>query len=181
MSVDDHEAPPDPASLPSVADGKERRLAPASVTVSRWSGAIPTAIISGALLLFVTLFSIFGPVAFAGALLMYAGWMLTTAGLTALILWWPAVRYRHTAYEVSERGIRIRRGVVWRSVSSVPRSRVQHTDVAQGPIERAYKLATLIVYTAGTHHASVSLDGLPHETALQIRDYLIAGGEDDAV
>ncbi len=68
------------------------------------------------------------------------------------------------------------------SVVTVPRSRVQHTDVSQGPIERTYDLATLIIYTAGTHYASISLGGLSHETALFIRDHLIAGGEkDDAV
>ena len=72
--------------------------------------------------------------------------------------------------------------MIWRSICSVPRSRVQHTDVAQGPIERTYDLATLIIYTAGPQHASISLDGLSHETALLIRDHLIAGGEtDDAV
>ena len=101
--------------------------------------------------------------------------------VTGLSLWWPALSYRYTAYRVSERGMRIRRGVVWRTVSSVPRSRVQHTDVSQGPIERMFGLATLVIYTAGTHHASVLLSGLAHDTALRIRDHLIAGGEDDAV
>ena len=71
--------------------------------------------------------------------------------------------------------------MLWRSVSSVPRSRVQHTDVSQGPIERLFELSTLIIYTAGTEHASISLSGLPRATALEIRDHLIEGGQDDAV
>ena len=75
----------------------------------------------------------------------------------------------------------IRRGVVWRSEISVPRSRVQHTDVSQGPLQRRFGLATLILHTAGTHHASVSLAGLPHAAALAIRDYLIEGGAGDVV
>jgi membrane protein YdbS with pleckstrin-like domain len=63
----------------------------------------------------------------------------------------------------------------------VPSSRVQHTDVAQGPVERAFDLATLVVYTAGTQHASVTLNGLKNETALAIRDYLIDRDDDDAL
>jgi membrane protein YdbS with pleckstrin-like domain len=114
-------------------------------------------------------------------LLLLGGWIVVSALLTGAIVAWPPVRYRHTAYEVSAQGIRIRRGVFWRSVATVPRSRVQHTDVSQGPIERAYELATLVMYTAGTQHSSVLLPGLAHETALAIRDHLIAGGEDDAV
>jgi membrane protein YdbS with pleckstrin-like domain len=57
---------------------------------------------------------------------------------------------------VDARGLEIRRGVFWRSVVNVPRSRVQHTDVSQGPLERSYGLGTLIVYTAGTDHAQVN-------------------------
>ncbi len=58
---------------------------------------------------------------------------------------------------------------------------MQHTDVSQGPIERLFELSTLIIYTAGTEHASISLGGLARETAFLIRDHLIEGGVDDAV
>ena len=91
-------------------------------------------------------------------------------------LQWPALAYRRTRYIVSPLGIEIRRGVIWRSVTNVPRSRVQHTDVTQGPIMRRHNLATLVMYTAGTQHAMVSLPGLSHEIALQLRDFLIRGG-----
>ena len=63
----------------------------------------------------------------------------------------------------------------------MPRSRVQHTDVSRGPIERGFDLATLIVHTAGTENASISLGGLKAASAYAIRDYLIGSGEDDAV
>jgi uncharacterized protein len=86
---------------------------------------------------------------------------------------WPAIEYRHIAYRVDDDGIEIRSGVVWRSVANVPRSRVQHTDVAQGPLDRRYGLGRLIIYTAGTQHARVELPGLEHQTALTIRDHLL--------
>jgi membrane protein YdbS with pleckstrin-like domain len=164
-----------------VADGKEHTLDPDSIMVDRLSGGVGIALLSAILLVAVLLAAFLGPFNLLGGLALVVGWVFLTAGLVAFVLWWPAVRFRRTAYQVSDHGIRIRRGVIWRSISSVPRSRVQHTDVAQGPIERAYDLATLIIYTAGTHEASVSLGGLKHETALLIRDHLIAGGESDAV
>jgi membrane protein YdbS with pleckstrin-like domain len=63
----------------------------------------------------------------------------------------------------------------------VPRSRVQHTDVSQGPLERRYGLGTLVIYTAGTSHSRVNLEGLDHEVARRIRAHLLPKDEGDAV
>ena len=65
------------------------------------------------------------------------------------------------------------RGVVWRAETSIPKARVQHIDVVQGPIHGRFGLAELVIHTAGTQDASVSLGGLPHGRALGIRDFLI--------
>jgi hypothetical protein len=107
--------------------------------------------------------------------------LIFAALLWTLVLFGPVVRYRHIAYQVDSDEICIRRGVLWRSIHTVPRSRVQHTDVSQGPIERMYELATLIIYTAGTQHAAIALSGLQHARAMRIRDHLIEGGTADAV
>ena len=101
--------------------------------------------------------------------------------LTWTALTWPAVSHRHASYTLAPLGIEIRHGVVWRVVVNVPRSRVQHTDVAQGPLERRYGLARLIIYTAGSSHARVVLHGLDHGVALRIRDYLLPRAGGDAV
>ena len=66
-------------------------------------------------------------------------------------------------------------------MTNVPRSRVQHTDVAQGPLERRYGLGTLVIYTAGTEHAKVALPGLAYADALRIRDQLLPREGADAV
>ena len=105
--------------------------------------------------------------------------------VTILLAWhahqWPVLDYRHTSYRVDALGIEIRRGVYWRVVIHVPRSRVQHTDVSQGPVERRYGLGTLVIYTAGTDHARVDLGGLSHVVALRLRDHLLPSGDTDAV
>jgi uncharacterized protein len=110
-----------------------------------------------------------------------AMWMM----IVALAVWhaeaWPPREFAHTRYHLGPDGLQIARGVLWRSVTHVPRSRVQHTDVSQGPIERRYGLGTLVVYTAGTDHAKVSLPGLAWDTALALRDELRMDRSDDHV
>ena len=105
--------------------------------------------------------------------------------LVLLGLWhavrWPKRAYQHISYRVDDQGIEIRRGVFWRVVINVPRSRVQHIDVSQGPIERRYGLGTLVIYTAGTDHAKVEVEGLEHGRALRIREHLLPSGAADAV
>jgi membrane protein YdbS with pleckstrin-like domain len=95
--------------------------------------------------------------------------------------WWPAVAYRYASYRLSARALEIRRGVLWRSVIDVPRSRIQHSDVSQGPFERLHGLGTLSVYTAGTRYALVRLHGLDHASALAMREHLMQSDEDDVI
>jgi len=166
---------------PGIADGTERRLDRRSIAAERLRGSITVAVFCGLALVAIVVLALAAPLGRLGPLFLALAWFALCGGLVSFALLWPPVRYRYTSYRVSDEGVRIRRGVIWRLAISVPRSRVQHTDVSQGPIERAFDLATLIIYTAGTQHASVHLSGLAHETALAIRDHLIGGDDDDAV
>lgn len=159
----------------------ERQLDPRVIPLQRISGAIFAAFLAagtmvGAMSAWV------GTGGYLLALILFAGLWLV---FNLFVLWhtqrWPAVEYRHTWYRVDERGIEIRRGVYWRVVINVPRSRVQHTDVSQGPLERRYGLGTLVIYTAGTDHAKVTLAGLDHAVALGIREHLMPERGTDAV
>ena len=172
-------APQVPEGPPTVADGERRRLDPRFVSVqrlARWLFAGPLLL---ATLVASVVISILGGA--DEALVLAFLWV----GGAALLVWWahawPALAYRYASYSVDEQGIEIRRGVVWRRVLTVPRSRVQHTDVSQGPIERSHELGTLVIYTAGTSHAQVHLPGLTHATALDIRDHLLPTTSADAV
>lgn len=108
-------------------------------------------------------------------------WVLGTSILARWLWTWPRKAYAHASYRLDADGLEIRRGVVWRRVINVPRTRVQHTDVSQGPLERSHGLSTLIVHTAGTEHAQVALPGLSREDALALRDQLLPGDDRDAV
>lgn len=173
-------ATPDLApEFPSIADGVERRLDPRVVQLGRISGWIATASIAlGSLLALTFLFLVADNLPGWVKALFVVLWVIVTLALAWFSHRWPEVEHRHTSYKVDERGIEIRKGVFWRRVIHVPRSRVQHTDVSQGPIERGFGLGTLVIYTAGTDHARVDLPGLEHATALKIRDYLLPDDED---
>jgi membrane protein YdbS with pleckstrin-like domain len=164
-----------------VADGVVRRLDPRHVSHRQRVGWITAAVVSGFAFIAAfgfwasTRFSLAGLAAAGGAWIAFSGFMAWHAQA------WPEIAYRHASYKVDDQGIEIRRGVFWRTIVNVPRSRVQHTDVSQGPLERTHELGTLVVYTAGTDHARVDLAGLAHARALRIREHLLPKGEGDAV
>lgn len=171
----------DDSQQPGIADGISRPLDPRYVELERQVGWIATGVLT------VVGFGGFGIFVLAARPGTLAGSVIGAfllAGLIAFAWWqqaWPIVEYRHASYRVDANGLEIRRGVYFRAVTTVPRSRVQHTDVAQGPLQRRYGLATLVVHTAGNTSAEVELPGLTHEIALRIRDHLLPGRSDDAV
>jgi len=91
-----------------------------------------------------------------------------------LIIRVPLRRYHARGYQLGGDRLRVVRGLLFRSDTVVPFGRVQHIDVHQGPIERVYGLGTLVLHTAGTHNASVSLPGLAHADALAMREEIRA-------
>ncbi len=166
---------------PSIADGVERSLDPRSVRLARIVGWIFTASVAIPSLITLLLVAfLVGLPGWADALAALA-WLAVTGVLAWSGHHWPEVEHRHISYRVDGQGMEIRRGVFWRRVINVPRSRVQHTDVSQGPLERSQGLGTLVIYTAGTEHARAELGGLDHGTALLIRDHLLPRESDDAV
>jgi membrane protein YdbS with pleckstrin-like domain len=167
--------------MTAIDDPEIRRLDPRVIPLDRAVGWIVSAAISAGLLIAAFILWLSGSFGTRGTLLLAGVWALVTAGSAWLSYQWPPLHYRFTSYKLDAKGIEIRTGVIWRTVIAVPRSRVQHIDVSQGPLERSYGLGTLVIYTAGTAHSQVGLSGLAHRTALSLRDHLLPTGEDDAV
>jgi membrane protein YdbS with pleckstrin-like domain len=100
------------------------------------------------------------------------------AGLSWLL---PALSYQHLRFGVDDTGIAIESGILWRSRIALPRVRIQHTDVSQGPLERRYGVGTLKLYTAGSRHTRIELPGLNYDDAISLRDALLAAGGSSGV
>lgn len=179
---DEPEAQSGPRPLePQVELAAVRQLDPQYVALARAVGWILTASVSAGLLAAVGVLWLTADLARWASALLIPGWLLITLAVGWFSYVWPEVHYRHLSYVLDDKGIEIRSGVWWREVVNVPRSRVQHIDVSQGPLERSYGLGRLVLYTAGTDHSRVELPGLSHAAALVLRDHLLPRGGDDAV
>jgi membrane protein YdbS with pleckstrin-like domain len=92
----------------------------------------------------------------------------------------PGRIYRRLGYAIDGRLLRVVRGWMFHVDTVVPFVRVQHIDVARGPVDKMFGLARLVVHTAGTHNSIVTLPGLSPETAAAIRDAIRAEIRADA-
>ena len=98
-----------------------------------------------------------------------ASGVVALLGLAA-VAWLPRRRWRAWGYREGDEELDIRQGRLFRVRTLVPFARVQHIDVAEGPVERAFGLATLVLHTAGTRAAAVALPGLTRAEADEMRD-----------
>lgn len=87
-----------------------------------------------------------------------------------LVVTW--LRFRVFRFEVRGDSLYIERGVFTRVKTVVPFVRLQHVDSQRSPVERAVDLATLVVYTAGSRSADVSIPGLTPARAEGLREEL---------
>jgi len=109
-----------------------------------------------------------------------APWLLPGIALAAglpLAVALPALRYARWRYAVRPHDLWIRQGIAWVSVTVVPLSRLQFVDTRQGPLDRLFGLAELVVHTAALG-TSARLPGLAVQEAERLRDRL-AAVEDD--
>lgn len=94
----------------------------------------------------------------------------------------PPVRYRAWRFILRDEHVYLRHGVLFRTTSIVPHARIQHVDTRHGPIDRWLGLASLVIFTAGTRGAIVTIPALAAAEAEEIRDELAArSGAGDAV
>jgi len=89
------------------------------------------------------------------------------AALVVFLVVLPPIRYMRWRYQLSEDYLDIAKGIVWRKRYTIPFIRVQNTDTRQGPILRAFGLASVTVSTAAREH---EIPGLDMETAEALRD-----------
>lgn len=100
--------------------------------------------------------------------------------VVAIVL--PPIRYRAWRFILRDEHVYLRHGVLFRTTSIVPHARIQHVDTRHGPIDRWLGLASLVIFTAGTRGAIVTIPALAAGEAEEIRDQLAArSGAGDAV
>jgi uncharacterized protein len=163
------------AATDPLPDPAERHLAPSVVWLWRAGLAMRTATWA----IGAAVFGAFAP--------WPLPWTAIVVGIVVLgvvtTLIWPPMRFRAWSFRMRERDLWVRFGVLWRTVSVIPYSRIQHVDTRHGPVERWLGLSSIIVYTAGVRGADVEIPGLAADEAEALREQLahLGGGEDAAV
>lgn len=120
--------------------------------------------------------TIFGGLAYlADRFLLGIGeWVGPAVGALALALGVVHVvfKYRVWKFEVRDDDLYLERGVLTRVNTVVPFVRVQHVDTQRSPVERAAGLSSVVVYTAGSRGADVTIPGLTPDRADTLQEQL---------
>jgi membrane protein YdbS with pleckstrin-like domain len=150
-----------------------QKLDLAFVKSERLASLIFVAIVSPVLLFIWVLVGFFVREAFdTTQWLVLLGWVVLTLLGVFCSFYLPKRTYETTSWQVKDSGIEIQRGIWWKHQIFIPRDRIQHTDIKQGPMMRRFGIATLVINTGGTHEPSIPLAGILMETAQSIRDQL---------
>ncbi|MFB6228727.1 MAG: PH domain-containing protein [Halobacteriales archaeon] len=94
----------------------------------------------------------------------------TTLGLAGVLH--ALARFDRWRYEIQEDALYLERGVITEVETAVPFVRVQHVDTQRDPIARLLGIASVVVYTAGSRGADVTVPGLTPDRAETLRNRL---------
>ena len=106
--------------------------------------------------------------------------VLGFAVLSLAVGWkWVERTQRAWGYTERDEDLLVRRGVAFRQVVVVPYGRMQFVDVTDGPLQRAFGVATVQLHTAAAK-SDAKIPGLSPAEATRLRDRLAARGESRA-
>lgn len=80
--------------------------------------------------------------------------------------------YRRWRFDLQEDALELQRGVLTQVDSSVPYVRIQHVDTQRNVLARVLGLSSVVVYTAGSRGADVTIPGLTPGRARALHDRL---------
>jgi membrane protein YdbS with pleckstrin-like domain len=129
-------------------------------------GLVLVAVVVATLLLSLPAW-LWGPVTVAVVASLVSGWVLI--GRNAA--WW--------GYAEREDELFVKHGAMFRTLVVVPYGRMQYVDVQSGPLDQAFKIASVHLHTASPG-TSARIPGLPASEAARLRDRLTERGESQA-
>lgn len=88
------------------------------------------------------------------------------------VLTWVFVGFSKRKYAIREKDVAYKSGVLIKTVTTVPFSRIQHVEINESPISRLFKLSSLNVFTAGDSSNDLVIKGLKKNKALKIKEFI---------
>lgn len=80
--------------------------------------------------------------------------------------------FKKRKYAIREHDVIYSKGLIVHSVTTVPISRIQHVEESRSWLARTFGLSTLKIFTAGEAGSDLSIKGLPHIEAKQIKEII---------
>jgi|TARA_B110000503_G_scaffold23205_1_gene36154 hypothetical protein len=103
----------------------------------------------------------------------YSVWLYVMLSVVfMLILFLKIIGFKKRKYAVREKDISYKKGVFFRSLTTVPFNRIQHIEIDQGPVARYFGLVALSVFTAGDSSDDLKVSGLLKKDAVQIKEFI---------
>jgi len=130
------------------------KLPPRAIRVWQMSSAIGNLFFFGIPAVYAAVFgtgSFHFWIVLASSIVILGFWIFTVA-------FFPFLNWKNWRYAVDSDEIDLKRGVLIKTRTLIPLSRVQHVDTRQGPLLRWYDLATVTISTAATTHEIPALD-----------------------
>jgi len=102
-------------------------------------------------------------------------WIIVLAALAVVIPYglMQEKSFPYKAYAVREHDVIYQKGWLVRTLKICPFNRIQNCTISSGPLERSRKLASLILYTAGSTGADMRIPGLLQKEAEQLRQFIL--------
>ncbi len=82
------------------------------------------------------------------------------------------ISFSKKGYAVRERDVSYKRGLFIKTITTVPFSRIQHVEINESPMARLFKLASLVIFTAGDSSNDLVIKGLRKNEALKIKEFI---------
>lgn len=95
--------------------------------------------------------------------------VLLGLGATRLAL----IKVGHKGWALREHDLAFRSGLFWRKQVLLPFNRIQHVELASGPLQRRFGVASLKCFTAGGTSVDLKISGLLVDVAERLREYIL--------
>lgn len=90
----------------------------------------------------------------------------------AVLMLFGYLSYFKKKYALREKDVSYRRGIIFHSITTIPLSRIQHSELMRGPLDRFLGLSSVKIYTAGGSSSDITIPGLSVETAEKVREFI---------
>lgn len=156
--------------LPQITQLKFEKLSPAYAKSNRYVSLFSTLFIL-AILFIVQIQSLFPLSTTVNEVISFLIWGVAALGFINTI--YITFADKRKFYALREQDLSYCSGVIFRSTVSQPMLRIQHVELARGPIDRKIGLAKLQVFSAGGAMHTFEIPGLPLEKAESIRQFIL--------